>query len=79
MANNLLETFLANLKSAVWDRETVTIGCGEFSYEELEQIRKEIENLQNIQINYMMALASLRACFNSAAGPLNLPTSDKAR
>ena len=79
MNSKTLETFLANLNLAVCRRNNAEIGGGIFTPAELKEVKKEIENLQNIQINYMMALASLRACYNSAAGPLNLPTSDKAR
>lgn len=40
-----METFLANLKYAVRNRESVTIGGGVFNWRELELIITEIEVL----------------------------------
>ena len=42
----MLEVFLANLKGAWWDRETITVHKGEFTPEEIKQIIKEIEQLK---------------------------------
>lgn len=42
MSDNL-KTFLANLNKAVWDNESVTVGGGEFSPNELAEVIKEIK------------------------------------
>jgi hypothetical protein len=39
----MLDTFLANLKKAIRDNETVTIGGGVFTPDELREILKAIE------------------------------------
>lgn len=44
MSDNLY-TFLANLNKAVWDNESVVIGGGEFSPNELVAVVKEIKQL----------------------------------
>lgn len=41
----MMETFLANLKYAVKNRQAVEIGGGIFTWEELELIVKQIERL----------------------------------
>ena len=44
---DIMETFLANLKNAVHNRETVIIGGGIFTWQELKLIVREIEKLQS--------------------------------
>jgi hypothetical protein len=43
----MLSTFIANLKHAVQNQETVTIGGGEFTPAEIDQVLKELESLDN--------------------------------
>lgn len=40
-----MDTFIANLKHAIRNREPVTIGGGEFTPEELQGILNDIEEL----------------------------------
>lgn len=41
-----MDTFIANLKHAIRNRETVIIGGGEFTPEELKEILNSIEELR---------------------------------
>lgn len=41
-----MDTFIANLKHAIRNRETVIIGGGEFTPEELKEILNSIEALR---------------------------------
>lgn len=42
-----MDTFIANLKHAIRNRETVTIGGGEFTPQELQEVVKKLEELRN--------------------------------
>lgn len=45
-----LQAFLANLNQAIRNKETVTIGGGEFSGKELEDLRDAVkEKIQDLQ------------------------------
>lgn len=44
MSDNL-KTFLANLNKSLWDNESIVIGGGEFSPNELAEVIKEIKQL----------------------------------
>ena len=60
MNNEILETFLANLKHAYRNLETVSIGGGEFSPNELKRIEQEIKKLiQGVDALSRDAYASL--------------------
>lgn len=41
-----MDTFIANLKRAIRNNETVTIGDGQFTPEELQEVLKKIEELR---------------------------------
>lgn len=41
--SDILRTFLVNLNKSVWDNESITVGGGEFSPNELAEIIKEIK------------------------------------
>jgi hypothetical protein len=43
----MLNTFLANIKEAIWNNQTVSIGGGTFTAEELKKILADITFLQN--------------------------------
>lgn len=48
-----LETFIANLKGAIRNRETVTIDGGEFNTEELQEVLTALREYEKIlKANY---------------------------
>ena len=42
-----VQTFIANVKRAIWNQETAIIGGGEFTPSELKEIVKALESLKN--------------------------------
>ena len=60
----MLETFLANLKKAIRNRETVSTGGGKFSHEELRKVLDEIEEskfyLDQMTKKYQYVLAQIK-------------------
>ena len=41
-----LDTFMANLRRAVWNKESATIGGGEFNHQELAEVLEAILQLR---------------------------------
>jgi hypothetical protein len=43
-----LKLFIANLKQAAWNKETLTVGGGTFDHKELREILDELKRLKQL-------------------------------
>ena len=62
----MLDTFLANLRYAVRNKQTITVGGGDFSPGELKQVLQEIETAKAFHQAVVNECFKIEGCLNSA-------------